>query len=73
MNHIYYVKADRGGYDSYDAHIVIADSPEKVIELVKENPGDETEHAWLIENVELIGTPDDSQEAGIVLSSFNAG
>lgn len=73
MKKIYYIAADRGRYDSYDSHVVIAETPEQVIELVAESPGDEGAEAWKLENVEHVGTPNDNQPVGILLSSFNAG
>lgn len=77
MSKIYLV--DRGGpskavYDTYNHHVIVANSPAQAREFAMEIAADEGEQSWIESKVTVIGTPNDKfSKPGIVLSDFNAG
>lgn len=70
LYHIY--PGGRGGYDSYDGHVVRAETPEKAVELCKAIAGDEGADAYSTEECTILASNVEGAEE-IVLSSFNAG
>ena len=61
-------------YDSFDSHIVIADTEEQVLQLAKEKAADEGEEAWVKDNIKKYGKCSiEYAQPLILLSSFNAG
>jgi hypothetical protein len=73
MKHkIYLIVTDEGGYDSYDGHVVIADSPKEArgMCVIGYQQKDSFTNVKL-SKLKRIGSS--NQKKGIVLSSFNAG
>ena len=73
---IYSIAIEHQGYDTYDAHIIVANNEREVIQLAQESPGDEGKRIWeekALIRVEGDFTGNQNQKPFIMLSSFNAG
>ncbi|WIC41479.1 hypothetical protein MA9V1_215 [Chryseobacterium phage MA9V-1] len=72
---IFLIKAAyKVGYDSFDSHVIAANSKFEVVELAIDTCADEGEHAWLVTNVIRLGTYEGNKsEPFVIISSFNAG
>jgi len=74
MRHnIYLIEAKEGvGWDSYNAHVIIADTPKEARTFCLF--GDEGEEMWMNKIYSIVNKIGESNKAkGHVLSSFNAG
>ena len=61
-------------YDSFDSHIVIADTEEQVLQLAKEEAAAEGKNAWVKDNIKKYGKCSiEYAQPLILLSPFNAG
>lgn len=73
MNFYLVKRLDRYGYDDYIGCVIVAETPEKACEFLKEHYRDER-YAWGNFDVEFILLdPKTYKEPAIIIESFNAG
>ena len=72
---IYSIKITKYGYDSYNAHIIVANNEKEVIELAQSVADYEGKKIWMEAEIEKVGvyTAYNESEPFILLSSYNAG
>jgi len=71
---IYLIYVSGVGYDSYNAHVIVANNEKEVIELAKKQSADEGEDVWNTAKISDQGVYMGVEvDKFILLSSFNAG
>ena len=71
---LYLLATNIGGYDSYDGHVIAAESEHEARLFAIEEAAEEGVKAWNTENSSIKIIADHTNEpAGIILSSFNGG
>lgn len=72
MKIFYIERNDRYDYDEYDSAVVVANSPEEAVGLLKKEHEDDHETAWGNWDVEVVEIVPEG-EPWIVIESFNGG
>lgn len=62
---------DSVGYDEYDASVIIANSEDEALQILKEKHGEHYYSGW--RGYDVTVSKIDLSQKGIVLESFNAG
>lgn len=72
---IYSIGIEHQGYDTYDAHIIVANNEQEVIEMAQEISADEGGRIWKEgSRIKIEGNyTGQKEEPFFLLSSFNAG
>jgi len=74
MKHFYLIQIKQQGFDTYDAHIVYADSEAEVRELAANRSADEGPEIWRSSEASVTRLDDmNLMGSRYILSSFNAG